>query len=73
MAAIPSLLAESPEALSVSQLKAGLRKGHDLPVQEIEAVLPGKVGMECGIANPRLPRFQPFRVSRRTPQPPPTR
>lgn len=51
----------------MSKLKAGLRKGHDLPVQELEVVLPGKVGMECGIASPRLPRFQPFRVSRRTP------
>lgn len=40
MAAIPSLLAESPEALSVSKLKAGLRISHDLPVQELEAVLP---------------------------------
>lgn len=54
MAAIQNLLAESPEALPVSQLKAGLRKGHDLPVQELEAVLPGKVGMECGIASPRF-------------------
>ncbi|MFH0351812.1 MAG: hypothetical protein ACHBMF_07790 [Chromatiales bacterium] len=43
--AILSLLAASPDPLSVSKLKAGLRKRHDLPVQELEALVASHLGL----------------------------
>ena len=44
-AAILSLLAASPDPLPVSKLRAGLRKPHDLSVQELEALVAGHVGL----------------------------
>ncbi len=43
--AILSLLAASPDPLPVSKLKAGLRKRHDLSVQELETLVAGYVGL----------------------------
>ncbi|MGH8555714.1 MAG: hypothetical protein ACREUD_09160, partial [Gammaproteobacteria bacterium] len=43
--AILSLLAASPDPLPVSKLKAGLRKPHDLPAEELEALVAGHVGL----------------------------
>ncbi|MGH8487372.1 MAG: hypothetical protein ACREXS_00465, partial [Gammaproteobacteria bacterium] len=40
-AAILSLLAASPDPLPVSKLKAGLRKPHDLPAEELVALVAG--------------------------------
>ncbi|MFH0344528.1 MAG: hypothetical protein ACHBNF_20930, partial [Chromatiales bacterium] len=42
--AILSLLAASPDPLPMSKLKAGLHKRHDLPVQELEALVASHLG-----------------------------
>ena len=44
-AAILSLLAASPDPLPMSKLKAGLRKPHDLPAKELEALVAGHLGL----------------------------
>ena len=43
--AILSLLAASPDPLPVSKLKAGLRKPHDLPAEELEALVASYLGL----------------------------
>ncbi|MFH0343664.1 MAG: hypothetical protein ACHBNF_16410, partial [Chromatiales bacterium] len=43
--AILSLLEASPDPLPVSKLKAGLRKRHDLSVQELEALVASQAGL----------------------------
>lgn len=43
--AILSLLAASPDPLPVSKLKTGLRKRHDLPAEELEALVASHLGL----------------------------
>ena len=53
--ALLSLLAASPDPLPLSKLKAGLRKRHDLSVQELEALVASHLGLGTVF------RYPPFR------------